>query len=423
MKRLLFYIIVLICFNQLAFGGDIEIQYDQFDSLLFEGKFDLLQNDLENYDKNNLTIDDNVSFQNKLNKYFQIINYKDNFIEQDQTVLLNFIKYKKAERRFFSESFAGTKASTCYEKFLQNSEKDNHYETVKYYFIANYFRSNFIDAAIDSIRIVYKQVQEKYKETKYIEVLNHIQANQIDPGNNYILKSYHDSLMLLSEDATKQQTAIDDNEFYWKRKNIVNKNWYLSIGLHSVFQPTHENITFDFLDQNPPFIYNKGYVTNHNSAGFSCELLYQLNDNIYVGGDFMMSKFKYKSELDLNTIYFDYNYDYLSTHLTTQFLLRKYVGIRPYIGIGFGYFRANRSESEVKVISYIQNNYYTNSYTLSQETITTFQTLFDYGFQFIFHENSKLFFNIKSTIYKNLKEDPSLKSNYKSVSVHFGLLL
>ena len=128
----------------------------------------------------------------------------------------------------------------------------------------------------------------------------------------------------------------------------------------------------------------------------------------------------YSSELDNNSIYYDYTYNIISTHCKGIYFLRSSVGFRPYIGAGLGYLRARRDKSIVKIYSTTSPSSLI-SYDFSQATFSSMHSLYELGTQFIASEKSKLFFNVGTTFYINHGEDQALKTSTFSIDLALGM--
>ncbi len=382
------------------------------------GNLEVLQSEIiklrNNKEVNSLTLE-------LLGNYKQILNYKTNFPVKNSSKLEKFVTSKRIEEKYFSESFAGENAYISYQNYLENADANNFFEAAKYYFIANYLRTKNIDFNLRNIPDVYKLALDLHDAGEYQKSLDYIEANKVDPGNNYILKNYNDDINALVDLNQKKLKALSDKELYWHSKKNLTKSWFFSIGLQSVFQPSHENIIFDFSTQTPAFVYTQGLVAKQNNFGFSINLQHTFSDRFALGVDMMKTQLSYTSEFDLNQIYYDYSFDVVSTHLKGIYYLRKYVGFRPYVAVGVGYLSATREESEVKVIINPLGPI-SNSYTLPEKTFSSMHSLYEVGIQFIANGNSQLFFNVKATFYKNHDEDIALKTATKSIGLDIGFL-
>lgn len=421
MKKLILTTLIILILSLSLAASQFESNYNQFDNLLFTGDFDKLKIELQNFqtsESQNFTEYDTIIVE----KYERLLAFKALIDPNDPKMLQNFITGKKAEANSFAKTFAGERASECYRKFLTYADEQDYIEACKYYFIADYFRNQNIESQLTQSKIIYKKAQALYNEESYPEVISLIEENSFDAGNNITLIQNQDSLNTLKENATSQQKRIDDQEFLWKRKEKIEKKLFVSLGLKSVSQPAHDNFRLDVSREGFTTFVNVESVPKDKTAGLSGEILSHVSDHFALGGEIVYTKFKYKNVFDKNLIFFDFDYSTFTAHLKTVYFVKSFVGIRPYIGAGIGFFHAKRENTDVKVLLNA-NNVTTITFLLPSRTITTTQSLIEFGFQVVYNRDSKFYLNFKTSFYNNFDSDEEIFNKYYSlISANIGFM-
>ena len=423
MNKLILTLLIVVIFNLSLTASEFDNNYNQFDDLLFSGDFDKLQTELSSFQNRyseNFSDEDSL----RIEKYERVLGFEALIDPNDPEMLENFITGKKAEEISFSETFAGNRSYQSYQKFLDYTGQQNYVVACKYYFIADYFRNQNIETQLSQIKIIYKKAQALYDEESYPAVISLIDENSFDPGNNQYLKIQHDSLMTLRSDAESRIKRMNDQMMLWGNKEKFNKKLFVSLGIRAISRPQFNSTDFESTNQGTTYTIGIPDVPGNTTIGICGEILYKVAGNLFIGTELNYTKFKFKSEDDQSLIFFDFDYSAFTSHLKSTYYLKSTTGFRPYFSAGIGYFSASRDGAEVTRMVNVNNVNVPITYEISSETYSSIQSLFEFGFQIIYSQESNVFVNFSSSFFNNFDEQDGFISKYNSlIAVRIGLIL
>ncbi|HEX2962462.1 MAG TPA: outer membrane beta-barrel protein [Ignavibacteriales bacterium] len=378
------------------------------DSLLLECNFIKLQEVLKNVNASKA-----ASYQGIISVVKEIPNLNNKEI---------LIGQAKSNRNYYTEAYAGLLASKAFDKFESSANKGSQNEAITYFYIARYFKNNYISGIKTSLDRDFKEAQECFSRRDFKRSLDLCQYIETITNNNpFFTPVFKDSVKSFSLRA-KEKFMIDEKEKKdWSLKEKNDYKFSVTMGGGLIYYPSFSQYNF------PNQISAK--LKKEMGFGYSFSAGYKLLDYLRLNFSYSTGGMKYK-ELDLTGTSSKAsievkNSDFL---LSARYYPKTTAGICPYIGLGYGYSSFTRSSFSclTSILFKIDN------WRIGQEIIelsmpeNSFSaTIMNaaFGLDYIPSAQSRIMYNLGFSFDKSSQADYFLKGNKLAVGFNVGILL
>ncbi|MGE5430583.1 MAG: hypothetical protein ACM3QX_05895 [Syntrophomonadaceae bacterium] len=396
--------LIFILFASVSFAQN---ENKNLDSLLLEYNFLKLQEALQNSDTSEAS-----SYQGIISAIKEIpnLNNKDLLITQ-----------AKRYKNYYVEAYTGIFASKAFEKFESSENQGKHDEAITFFYIARFFKNNFIPQMKSALDRDFKVAQEYYKQREFkrsLELWENIERKTY--GNPFFAPSFTDSVKSFSLKA-KEKFMTDEKEkkdWSFDEKNDYSYNFTLGGGL--LYYPSLTQ--YNLIRQIPAKI--KGEV----GFRYSFTAGYKLLDYLMLCFSYSAGSVKYK-ELELPQTIGKASIEVKNSDilLSAKYYLKTPAGICPYIGLGYGYSSFSRSSFSSKTMLqfYLLNgDKYHEIVELSMPENSFSTTMMNaiFGLDYVHSAQSWIMYNLGFSFDKSLQSDYFLKGYKLAIGFNVGIL-
>ncbi|MGE5351966.1 MAG: outer membrane beta-barrel protein [Acidobacteriota bacterium] len=391
------------------------------DSLLLEGNFLKLQEVLSN---------ENAS---KAASYQGIIAAVKEVTKLDNKGLL--IQQAKNYTNNYREAFVGIWASKAFMKFKSSADKGNEDEAIRYFYIARFFKNNYISGLKISLDREFKEARECYNRREFnrsLELSQYVES--ITNGNPFFAQSFKDSVKFFSL-RVKEKFMTDEKEKKdWLLEEKNDYRFSVTLGGGLLYYPSLTQYDFIYLLKDP---INLKKIPLHIPAkikgevgfGYSFSAGYKVLDYLRLNFLYSAGSVKYK-ELELpqtigKTSLEVKNSDFL---LSARYYPKTTAGICPYIGLGYGYSSFTRSSfsSITKYRNYLANYGQIDQLielSMPENSFSTSVLNAVFGLDYVPSAESHFMYNLGFSFDKSSQADYFLKGYKLAVGFYAGILL
>ncbi|MGE5350960.1 MAG: hypothetical protein ACM3P0_02690 [Acidobacteriota bacterium] len=404
-------ILIFLLFASFSFAQQVNSNPD---SLLLEGDFIKLQEALKNADAFKA-----ASYQGVISAVKEIpgLNNKDILIGQ-----------AKSYKNYYTESHAGAAASKAFAKFESSEGNGNHDEAITYFYIARFFKNNYISGLKSNLDRDFRDAYESFSRRdlkKSLELCEYIKGkSELNP---FFPPAFKDSVKSFSIRVKEKFLTDEKEKNIWVIESIDNHNFWITLGGGLLYYPSVTQYEF-------PFYLHKTWIKIpaklKGTAGYAFSLSagYKITDKIRINLAYLYGNSKYKEfELQDNVLAkTDLKVNSHDAMLTARYYLKTAVGLCPYLGMGCGYsIYTWNNFSFPKSERFFQDSNYRDFIRVSLKEKSFNSMLFNAlcGLDYFPSANSRFMYNLGLSFDKASKVDYFLKGNKLSVGFNVGILL
>ncbi|MGE5351554.1 MAG: outer membrane beta-barrel protein [Acidobacteriota bacterium] len=377
------------------------------DSLLLEGDLLKLQEVLKN---------ENAS---KASCYEGIISSIKEIPNLNNKDLL--IKQAKSYKNYYKEVYTGVLASKAYAKFESSESMGNYDEAIRYFYIARFFKNNFVPAIKSILDRNFREAQECYSRREFkrsLELYQNIEG-RIE-GNPYFEQTFKDSVKFFRLRAKEKFITDEKEKKDWGFDEKNDYKFSLTFGGGLLYYPSYSQYNF------PNQISAK--LKKGVGFGYSFSAGYKLLDYLRLNISYSSGIMKYK-EVELSRTFSKTsievkNSDFL---LSARYYLKTTAGICPYIGLGYGNSSFRRSSfSCLTAILFEIDNWWIDQdiIELSMPENSFSATILNaaFGLDYVPSAESHFMYNLAFSYDKSSQADYFLKAYKFAVGFNVGIL-
>lgn len=403
------YIILLIILLPLKLFPQTLSDFEliKLDTFLIRGDYDLINHFFNEKETEFANIKYNYSDSSEYNwirnKFLNLIIYFKKLPSQKNEELDKRIQqYLKSEKKFEKE-ICGTKSFEYYNKFLYSNKDGKKLLALKYYILAYTYKTLFI---INNRKAINEEIVEieKYIRQKEFDKANTILENLKIEWKVFLQKEpLYSKVKYIDEKIKKELQNIRIEHEFYHQKYETNYSLMISLGAHFLPYSTSskKDQTWQFYSIVGSYQFN--YVTDeifhNNGYGLLCDINYYLNSNFKLGLNFEKGRTNYTSVNKITDFHSEFSVKYYSFQISSDYIFRKNIGLRPFTGIGIKRVFATREKIEIK------NNFISvyNVYSNEQKFNVT-QFILNIGTEYVYKEDTNVVLQVISSLYYNLTD-------------------
>lgn len=381
------------------------------DSLLYNGELGTIKIFLNNKDqkieKLKLSEKQISEYSRAKTSYLEILKFCENLKTIEESTLDRLIEQFNSFEERFELSKAGEKSNELYQKFKLFNNSGERENALKFYRISYYFKLGFIRQVTHSARISLKTAYNAQKNNNP-DKAQITMSKLLDVNNNIQLPSTMiDSLFALQAMIESSKEKIQKNKHFWKDDRVVNNFIDISIGTNFIHQNevVYTQLKFNHKSENISEIVNLKYVPDKFVLNYTATIEYRILNSIFIGLDLNYSEFIYSSKNMQDLVFFDFKLNNYSSHLFFKFQSRKFVGLRPYLNLGAGYFFSVRKKTEGIIVDFpddINIPPTVTYYYVPEKNYRFMQIIYETGLDYLPSPKIKFIFGTKLSLYQNI---------------------
>ncbi len=411
MKRTgILFILLLVSFSYSQDFKRLKSQLTEIDSLVFNQNIEKAEYALNILidKKNEIILEQDINkISGRLIEYFETLlqnihNIDTNDPAFNESLVISYRQY----RHFYSDNRSGELAEKAFDKFLTLSDSLQITKSLKFYQIAHFLRKIFLERSLLQAVETYNQANNYYHSNRIEDATKSIESfNYVSEPNKY-LAEMQDSLSCLKSKINDIRKYQERENHFWNRDINPHYNLSIILGINLFHQNSVEEryLEYDLNGNSSDILVQK--IPDNQRTGYSAALEYLLKERYILGAEVTTNRFTFTSTSDQQLIFFDYDINCLSFNLNFKYLLRSYVGLQPFVGLGTGLTNYKRDKSTLILVETSDDSipiYNYHYYKIRESNLTNVHILFDLGIQYVQDYDSHFSLGFKYTLYHNVK--------------------
>ena len=193
-----------------------------------------------------------------------------------------------------------------------------------------------------------------------------------------------------------------------------------------ISRPNCEEVPFDIIEGNQSGLLTIEEIPVDAVPSFAGDIQYSVGSNLLIGAGFTSAKYTYKGSEATEPAYFDFSTKTYSVYGVVRYLLRKYVGFRPYLGLGGGMAHYSQEATSVSVLRPQHDpdaGLVFNTYDMESRSFSSMQVLTELGVQYVPGQNSGLIADVRLSYRHNSKNDALVGRRQVAIGMRVGIAL
>ncbi len=321
---------------------------------------------------------------NRINNYYSSLDVRLTGVEKNSPALSkkHLEGFKNEENHYINEH-RGKKAENAWLLFLQNLDKSQYFDAYKYINIARFLAKTYLEEKFLSLWDSFNNAASLHA------------ASKVDESKSILLNMKYpfrptQNIKNVKDSADALLTTITDSE---KIKNLKAKQWSSTIlpstrftifgGASLLYRNSVSDGTLKYNGGEDELKIDK--ISGGMELGFILGTEFAITNSIFVGAQFDYSKLNYTNEEGNSNYYFDLNVKRTAYHVYCKYLTRPYVGIQPFVELGFGNVNFVREETNINYILLFGNDNSDNhrAILIEEDEKSMYQILYTGGLHYV----------------------------------------